>query len=171
MLDFVEGCDFEEFSKYLTKLGLYAAEDELGKLEANLDGGFFRLVVFREDGRLVGHAIWHESNTDEHREGLPRDEVDRNILRGFLGGKRDFVELHELWLADEHRGRGYGKRFFDFFEEYLRGRGYGSLVFYAFHPAALRICRERGYKEAYGVEEYGPYGEKVTSYVFYLKLR
>ena len=54
MLDFVEGCDFEEFSKYLTKLGLYTAEDELGMLEANLDSGTFRLVVF---GRMASWLV------------------------------------------------------------------------------------------------------------------
>ncbi len=170
-MDFVEGCDFEEFSKYLAKLGQYTAAGELEKLKRFLDNDFMKLIVFREDGRLIGHAIWHESNTDEHRQGDPRDEVDKGILRGFLGGKGDFVELHDLWLTDEYRGKGFGKRFFDFFEEYVRSRGYDSLVFYAFHPAALRICRERGYKEAYGVEECGPYGEKETSTVFYLKLR
>jgi GNAT superfamily N-acetyltransferase len=171
VLTFVEGCDFEEFSKYLAKLGQYTANGELEKLKRSLDGGFLKLIVFREDSRLVGHAIWHEATTDEHRQGDPRDEVDRNILRGFLGGKGDLVELHELWVTEENRGRGYGKRFFDFFELYIRGKGYESLIYYAFHPAALRICRERGYREAYGVEECGPYGEKETSYVFYLKLR
>jgi len=33
---------------------------------------------------------------------------------GFFGEKRDFVELHELWLTEEHREKGHGKLFFDF---------------------------------------------------------
>lgn len=171
VLEFVEGCDFEEFRRYLTRLGQYAAPGELEKLNRFLDDGLLNLIVFREDGKLIGHAIWHEATTDEHRKGDPRDQIDRNILRGFLGGKGDLVELHELWLTVENRGKGYGKRFFDFFEPYIRRKGYESLIYYAFHPVAIKLCRERGYKEAYGVEEAGPYGEKETNYVFHLKLR
>lgn len=56
-------------------------------------------------------------------------------------------------MTEEHRGKGYGKRFFDFFEEYMRRKGYDSLVYYAFDPAAVAICRKRGYNEAYGLKE------------------
>jgi hypothetical protein len=34
-------------------------------------------------------------------------------------GQGSFVELHELWFGKEYRGMGFGKRFFDFFEEFL----------------------------------------------------
>jgi GNAT superfamily N-acetyltransferase len=88
-----------------------------------------------------------------------------------MGKEKDFIELHELWLMKEHRRKGYGKRFFDFFEEYMRRKGYDSLVYYAFDPAAVAICRKRGYKEAYGLKEAGPYGKIETMYVFYLRLR
>jgi len=88
-----------------------------------------------------------------------------------MGKGKDFVELHELWLTEEHRGKGYGKQFFAFFEEYLRGKGCDSLVYYAFDPAAVAICRKRGYKEAYGLKEAVPYGKIETMYVFYLKLK
>jgi len=170
-VEFVVGCDFEEFKRYLNKIGLYKEEGELDKLETFLRNGLFNLIPWRRDGEIVGHAIWHETNTEEHRRGDPRDKEDREILERLLGGKRDFVELHEVWLTEEHRGKGYGKRFFEFFEEFMRNRGYDSVIYYAYDPAALAICRQRGYKEAYGVEETGPKGEKVTCYVFYLSLR
>lgn len=168
---FVEGCDFKEFSKYLAKIGQYTAEGELAKLKAFIDSKLFNLIVFREKNEIIGHAIWHETNTEEHRKGDPRDKEDKEILRGFFGSKKDFVELHELWLTKEHRGKGYGKRFFDFFEKHIRHKGYDSIIYYAFDSAAIAICRHRGYKEAYGIKEAGPYGKLQTCYVFYLQLR
>jgi len=167
---FVEGCSFEELSTYLAKIGQYTAKGELEKLKTHLDSKHFNLIVFRENDEIIGHAIWHETNTEEHRKGDARDKEDKEILHKFFGGKKDFIELHELWLTKEHRGKGYGKRFFDFFEDYIRKKGHDSIIYYAFDPTAIGICRQRGYKEAYGVKEAGPYGEIETMYVFYLQL-
>jgi len=168
---FVEGCDFQEFSRYLAKLGQYTAEGALDGLRIGLETGRFNLIVFRENDEIIGHAIWHETSTEEHRKGDPREKEDREILQRFMGKGEDFIELHELWLTEEHKGKGYGKQFFDFFEDYIRSKGYDSLVYYAFDPAAVALCRKRGYKEAYGIKEAGPYGNIETMYVFYLKLR
>lgn len=168
---FVEGCDFQEFSEYLIKLGLYAGEGELDRLRSRLESGRSTLIVFIEKDEIIGHAIWHESNTEEHTKGSPREKEDREILQGFMGKGKDFVELHELWLKKEHRGKGYGKQFFGFFEDYIERKGYDSIVYYAFDPAAVAICRKRGYEEAYGLTEAGPYGEVETMYVFYLRLK
>lgn len=168
---FVEGCNFQEFSKYLAKIGQYTAEGELDKLRNSIESGRCNLIVFRENDEIIGHAIWHETNTEEHREGDPREKEDREILQGFMGKGKDFIELHELWLTEEHRGKGYGKQFFDFFEDYMKNKGYDSLVYYAFDPAAIALCRKRGYQEAYGIKEAGPYGNIETMYTFYLKLR
>jgi GNAT superfamily N-acetyltransferase len=167
---FVEGCDFQELSRYLKKLGLYAKEGEMERLRSRLESGLSTLIVFRDNDDIIGHAIWHESNTEEHSKGSPREKEDTEILRGFMGKGKNFVELHELWLTKEHRGKGYGKLFFDFFEDYIERRGYDSIVYYAFDPAAIAICRKRGYKEAYGLKEAGPYGKVETMYVFYLRL-
>lgn len=49
-----------------------------------------------------------------------------------IGKKRDFVELHEVWLIKELRGKGYGKRFFEFFEQLISNKGYDLIVFYAY---------------------------------------
>jgi len=165
-VEFVVGCDFEEFKRYLSKIGLYKEGRELAKLETFLRNGLFNLIVWRRDGEIVGHAIWHETNTEEHRRDDPRDKDDREILGRLLGGKRDFVELHEVWLTEERRGKGYGKQFFEFFEEFMKKRGYDRIVFYAHHSAALAICRKRGYKEGGSINIDG-----VAEYVFYLQLK
>jgi len=165
-LEFVVGCDFEEFKRYLNKIGLYKEEGELDKLETFLRNKLFNLIVWRENGEIVGHAIWHETNTEEHRRGDPRDKEDREILEKLLGGKKDFVELHEVWLAEEHRGKGFGKRFFEFFEKFMRAKGYDKIVFYAHHPAALAICRKRRYREGGFIDIEG-----TAEHLFYLALK
>jgi len=170
-LRFIEGCNFEGFSTHLAKNGLYTGRGELEKLKGRLDSKHFNLIVFMENDEIIGHGIWHKTNTEEHRKGDPRDKEDKEILRRFFGEKKDFIELHELWLTKEHRGKGYGESFFDFFEDYMRNKGHDSIIYYAFDPAAVAICRQRGYKEAYGLKEAGPYGEIETMYVFYLQLR
>jgi GNAT superfamily N-acetyltransferase len=168
---FVVGCDFDEFKRYLRRIGLYKKEGELEKLETLLMNKLLNLIVWRENDEIIGHTIWHETNTEEHRKGDPRDKEDREILEKLLGGKKDFVELHEVWLTKEQRGKGYGKKFFEFFEQFMRNKGYESIIFYAYHPAAIAICRQREYQEAYGIEETGPDEETQIAYVFHLSLK
>jgi len=158
-MKFVVGCDLEEFKRYYQTLNelhdyfktLRLADVKFGQL-GNVEEGIIKrdpshLIVWREHNEIIGHAIWHPSNTDEHRIGDPRDKEDKKILRGLLGGKKNFVELHEVWLRKKHRGKGYGKRFFEFFEDFVRKRGYDSIVYYTDNSAAIATCRKRGYKE------------------------
>jgi len=169
---FLVHCDVdEEFRRYLRRIVFYKEEDNMRKMEAFVKAKLFNLIVWRGNGEIIGHAIWHESNTWDHRRGDPRDKEDHEILEKLLGGKGDFVELHEVWLLKEHRGKGYGKEFFVFFEQFIRNKGYDKIVYYAYHPAAITICRQRGYQEAYGIEETGLEGEKQTCYVFCLSLK
>jgi GNAT superfamily N-acetyltransferase len=169
-LRFEVGCDLEEFKRYYRKLaedkewqGTFGFTEELGtSWERVLVEDPSLLIVMRENGEIIGHLIWHESSTDEHRKGDPRDEEDRQILNRLAGGKKDLVELHEVWLRQKYRGKGYGKQLFEFIENFLKKKGYSSFVYYADHPAALAICRERGYKEAFM--------EKEKWYVFYHSL-
>jgi len=158
-MEFVVGCDPEEFKRYSKKPGVRA---DLDVLKILLPRNSSSLIVWKENNEIIGHAIWHETNTEEHRKGDPRDREDVEILERLLGGKKDFVELHEIWLMEEYRGRGYGKKFIEFFEEFIRNKGYDSIVFYASHPAALTICRQRGYKEDYYKE--------IAEHVFYKQI-
>ena len=174
-MKFVVGCDLEEFKRYyrtlddlhsyFKTLGLADVKfGELGEVEAGIiKRDPSHLIVWRENSKIIGHAIWHETNTEEHRKGDPREKEDRQALERLLGGKKDFVELHEIWLMTECRGRDYGKKFFDFFEAFLKNRGHDSIVYYANHATAIAICRQRGCKEEYL--------ESIGEYVFYLPLR
>ena len=160
-MKFVIGCDFDEFKEYWSRNGY---DGDLNHLINVVIKDSSQLIVMEDNGKIVGHAVWHETNTEEHRKGDARDKEDREALEKLLCGKKDFVELHEIWLIKEHRGRGYGERFFDFFEEFMKSKGYLDIVFYAHHPAALAICRKHGYKE-------GAYLKGLGEYVFHLSLK
>lgn len=154
------GCDLEEYKRYYKTLDdLYnyfrtlgltdVTFGELGSTEEDIiKRNPSHLIVWRENNIIIGHAVWHETSTDEHREGDARDREDREVLRELCGGKKDnIVELHEIWLRKKYKGKGYGKSFFEFFEEFIRKKGYDSIVYYADHPAAIAICRKRGWNE------------------------
>ncbi|MFQ5871231.1 MAG: GNAT family N-acetyltransferase [Candidatus Geothermarchaeales archaeon] len=158
------GCDLEEFKAYYKTSGW---AENLGPTEEEIiREAKPHLIVFRERDKIVGHAIWHETDTEEHREGEPRDREDRETLEKLLGGRKAFVELHELWLKKEHRGKGYGERFFGFFEDFIAGKGHDSIIYYAFDPAAIALCRRRGYGEAQGAELAGEEWTRKPYYVF-----
>jgi GNAT superfamily N-acetyltransferase len=133
----VVGCDLEEFKRYYKKLaldkewhGTFGFSEELDtRWDKVLAKSPSRLIVWREDDEIIGHAIWHETSTEEHRKGDSKDKEDTVILRRLLGGRRDnVVELHEIWLRKKYRGNGYGKRFFEFFEEFIRNKGYDAII-------------------------------------------
>ena len=77
----------------------------------------------------------------------------------------DFIELHEIWLADEYRGRGFGSELFEYFENVVKSKGFKVIVYYEDDPTALDICLKRGYKTTWGVELYCIKGEKSRYYV------
>jgi len=158
----VVGCDSEKFKRYYKKLALDKEWPGTFGFSEELDTSWDKvlvknpslLIIWKENDEIIGHAIWHETNTEEHRKGDPRDKEDRVTLRGLLGGRKDnIVELHEIWLRKKYRGKGYGKKFFEFFEEFIRNKGYESIVYYTDHPAAIAICRKRGWKEGFLAKE------------------
>jgi GNAT superfamily N-acetyltransferase len=107
-----------------------------------------KLWVMLCGDEVVGHAVWHETSTEEHHRGDPRDKDDRTNLRKLFDGRREnLVELHEVWLRTEHRGKGFGKQFFTFFEKFIHSRGFAGIVYYTENPAGIALCRQRGYRE------------------------
>jgi ribosomal protein S18 acetylase RimI-like enzyme len=160
-LRFEVGCELKELREYWNKSGY---DENLDYMMNVVIKDPSQLVVWRENGKIVGHAVWHKSNTEEHRRGYPREKEDKEALEKLLGGKKDFVELHEWWLIETYRGKGYGNEFLDSFEVYMKSKGYVDLVFYVDHPAALATFRKHGYKE-------GGYLKGVKEYVFYHSLK
>jgi GNAT superfamily N-acetyltransferase len=127
-LRFDVGCDLEELREYWNRSGY---DGNLDHLTNAVIKDSSQLIVWKENNKIVGHAVWHESNSEEHRKGDPREKEDTETLKKLLGGKKDFVELHEIWLIKEYRGKGYGEMFHDFFEKLMKNKGYSDIVFYA----------------------------------------
>lgn len=163
MLDFFIGSySLEEFKKYYSTLidlrdyyvsrtGREQGSFDLGREEEqHIERDPNHLIVWVDDGEIVGHCVWHETNAEEMIPGDPRDEDDRNNLRELFGGKsKNLVELHELWLRSDHRGKGYGHQFFSFFEDYVSDVGFDGIVHYTDHEAVMALCRKRGYREVF----------------------
>jgi len=158
---FTHGVDLESFKKYYQVIFGKVGDTELDIIKENPD----HLITFHSEDAILGHCIWHDSNTRSHPNGAPRDDKDRQILEDELGVIGEFTEVHELCLEEEKRGRGLGTFFFDYFENMVESRGIRYIVYYADHPAALSICRKRGYRESYGVELDGIKGEGGVFYV------
>jgi len=162
MLKFIVGYNLEEFKKYYSTLRdlheFYInrtlrdpREFKLGDDERfHVENDNRHLIIWTNSTEIVGHCIWHETNTDEMTPGDPRDDDDKETLRNLFGGQKgNLVELHELWLQTKHRGKGYGHQFFDFFESFVARSGFDGIIHYSDHPAVIAICRKRGYKEAF----------------------
>lgn len=156
------GCDFDEFQQYYETLWGTLGNTEEYWVRCNPS----HLIVMKEHKKIIGDIIWHESTTEEHKPGDPRDEQDKKILLQLLGGPGEFVELHEVWLMKEYRGKGYGNHFFTFFEQYMREQGVKTIVYYAYNPAALAICRKHQYDEACCLEIKGIEGRIEKMHVF-----
>jgi GNAT superfamily N-acetyltransferase len=151
-MEIVVGYDFKKNGYTLNELrkefretfeDLYDTEEEIVKDDPS------HLIVMLEDELILGWAIWHKSNTREHSKGDPRDDEDIKILEDLANGRQEFIELHELWLKEVHRSKGYGNQFFKFFEKFITTKGHDKIVYYADNASAIGISRKRGYKERY----------------------
>ena len=119
-----DGYTFSELRKeYIDEFGNSGEDDE-----EFLKEDPSRLIVMLEDKKIIGWAIWHESNTREHQPGYSRGAEDIKILEDLANGYHEIIELHELWLKKDHRGKGYGTQFFDFFEKFVLEKGFSRII-------------------------------------------
>lgn len=102
----------EEFKSYYRGAGLHnyykslgiadVRFGELGPTEENIiKRDPSHLIVWRENNEIIGDAIWHEESIDEFMKD-PGDKEVAEVLERLLGGKREFVELHEVWLDGKY---------------------------------------------------------------------
>lgn len=81
------------------------------------------LVVVKDKGQVVGAST-----------GLPLAEETDNIKAPFLEAGRDITKVFyfgESVLLPAYRGKGIGKKFFDFRESFARAQGVSTLAFCA----------------------------------------
>ncbi|MFX0077124.1 MAG: GNAT family N-acetyltransferase [Candidatus Hermodarchaeota archaeon] len=153
IIEFVVGYDYKKNGYSMDEfreefISEYGYSDEID--EETVNDNPSHLIAMIEDDQVIGWAIWHECSTSEHRVGFPRDEEDMKILERLSNGPCEAIELHELWLKKAYRGKGYGKQFFDFFEDFVLTNGDNRIFYYSDNASAISLCRKRGYKESYG---------------------
>lgn len=145
-LNITVGCDLSTFKEYYKISG----RGELGPIEEKIfTDDPSHCILWIENQEILGHVLWHECSTSEHRREDPRDQTDREILESLFGKNQNLIEFHEVWLREQYRGNRHGRKMFEFLEEFIFKKGFKNIVYYADHPAALAICKNRGYKEVY----------------------
>lgn len=78
-LRFEVGCDPEskEFREYWRNNGYNEDLDDMISHVKNPT----QLIIWKKNDKIVGHAIWHESNTETHgKAGPPRNKDDSEAL-------------------------------------------------------------------------------------------
>ena len=148
-MEFKIGYGFQNIKKDYIKVWGRKIYDET-KFLIDLNPNY--LITMFSNKEIIGWAIWHESDVMNHRKDYSRDVLDSEILIKLIGMKKDFIELHELWIMEKFRGFKYGTQFFAFFEDFVKKQKYNFIIYYADHKAAIEICRKRGYKELYNSE-------------------
>lgn len=79
--------------------------------EALTRGGLF---IEEADGEIVGTAIINQSQADVYKDALWQYQApDESIM-----------VLHTLVIDPYIKGKGFGKKFVEFYEEYARENGY-----------------------------------------------
>src|SRR4030065_2303245 len=68
---FVVGCDLDEFKEYWSRNGYDGDFNHLMNVVVKDPS---QLIVWREGGKVVGHAVWHETSTEESGKGVRRAE-------------------------------------------------------------------------------------------------
>lgn len=129
-LRFIHGFELNRFKEYYRDIVGELGETEHKLVSEDPD----QLIVWLEGDEIVGHAMWHTSNTAAHPSGELREDEDRRILEEALRVKGVFVELHEVWLRETSRGRGHGSAFFAYFKSMAKSRGFRQIVYYAATP-------------------------------------
>jgi GNAT superfamily N-acetyltransferase len=173
---FVGAYSIEEFKKYYCTLsdlrdyyvrrtGRNPGTFELGQdEETHIERDSSHLIIWAHEGEIVGHCIWHETSTEDMSLDDPSEAEARKCLQHLFGGaQNNLVELHELWMKTEHRGKGFGHQFFDFFEDYISKAGFDGIVYYTDHDAGIALCRKRGYQEGF-LEKSGWYVFALSFY-------
>ena len=116
--------------------GVYPTEDTARQALARED-----LFVQEDGGKIVGAAIINQTQVDAYEGGQWQYEAEA----------AEVMVLHTLVIDPNTAGRGYGKRFVAFYEDYAREKGCGFLRM----DTNSRNARARAMYQALGYREAG----------------
>ena len=97
------------------------------------------LFVETEDGRVIGAAIINQKQVDVYSEGNWQYPAQDN----------EVMVLHTLVISPSESGKGYGRKFVGFYEQYALSNGchYLRMDTNARNKAARAMYRKLGYRE------------------------
>ena len=115
--------------------GVYPTEDTARQALARED-----LFVQEDGGKIVGAAIINQTQVDAYEGGQWQYEAEA----------AEVMVLHTLVIDPNTAGRGYGKRFVAFYEDYAREKGCGFLRMdtNSRNARARAMYAKLGYREA-----------------------
>jgi GNAT superfamily N-acetyltransferase len=127
-------------------------------------------VANDQDRDYVHHQIraFNDRASRHHREirGVgprPLDIILRNAAGEIVGGLTastywDWLDIDDLWLAEEMRGQGYGREVLRMAEEEARQRGCRRAKVQTFSFQARGFYEKMGYRVVGALEDYPPGG-------------
>ena len=98
------------------------------------------LFVETVDGRVIGAAIINQKQVDVYSEGNWQYPAQDN---------NEVMVLHTLVISPSESGKGYGRKFVGFYEQYALSKGchYLRMDTNARNEAARAMYRKLGYRE------------------------
>ncbi len=95
---------------------------------------------------VIGHVIWGGAGIDDAGRRLSEDGR-REVLAMLPDDRKGYLELREIWLRSEYRGRDYELKILRLFEDFARGRGHAAIVAMPRDGATVSLLRNAGYEE------------------------
>lgn len=105
---------------------IFSKEEESGKITTGWERGIYPrretaeatlkredMFVMEDDGYIVGSGIFNKEQVDVYEKAKWK----------FAAKDSEVMVLHTLAIDPDKSGRGYGKKFVDFYEDYARENG------------------------------------------------
>lgn len=124
-------------------------------------------IVYREDPEwnVIGGGI-HNFNIEQAGDGNDKNlcfilqNPEEAVLGGVIGQTHwDWLYISLMWIKEEYRGQGYGKRLLELAEAEGRKRGAKNVYLDTFSFQAPGFYEKQGY-QVFGVLDDFPTGHK-----------
>ena len=125
--------DYERALDPKLRLGAEAAESALVEIERKMAAHNGALLIAVLSGKAIGFVSCHDG-----------DDEDKNLQEKY----RPYGYVSNVFVAADHRGRGFGAALLDAAEDYLAGRGFSRVMLWvmADNTNARAAYEKRGYR-------------------------
>ncbi len=124
--------DYERALDPKLRLGAEAAESALVEIERKMAAHNGALLIAVLSGKAIGFVSCHDG-----------DDEDKNLQEKY----RPYGYVSNVFVAADHRGRGFGAALLDAAEDYLAGLGFHRVMLsvMAANADARAVYEKRGY--------------------------